>query len=206
MTASQFSSFCVGSLLYAGRPKRKTRENNSQKCSEHFDLETFSARIFIYKRAKKRMTYILLIEQQKRLSSPFPRPLLKMLIVLFFRDSRSRGTISPASTASEDFGHYVKRFRVWLSPLPESYYDDSPLFISGGIHQKEAEDKGGGGGHLPHFTDFGSFSSFAGSCGRERLMELRSLFFSIYFWRRCWGALLVTPPNVKWEIIQKTQG
>lgn len=107
-----------------------------------------------------------------------------MLIVLFFRDSRSRGTISPASTASEDFGHYVKRFRVWLSPLPESYYDDSPLFISGGIHQKEAEDKGGGGGgHLPHFTDFGSFSLFAGSCGREREADGRSWFFSIlYFW------------------------
>jgi hypothetical protein len=131
-----------------------------------------------------------------------------MLIVLFFRDSRSRGTISPASTASEDFGHYVKRFRVWLSPLPESYYDDSPLFISGGIHQKETEDKGGGGvggGHLPHFTDFGSFSLFAGSCGRERLMEEVDCFLYI-FGRRCWGALLVTPPNVKWEIIQKTQG
>lgn len=42
--------------------------------------------------------------------------------------------------------------------------------------------------------------------GRERLMEEVDSFLYYIFGRRCWGALLVTPPNVKWEIIQKTQG
>ncbi len=53
------------------------------------------------------------------------------------------------------------------------------LFHEESIKEEEVY-KGGGGGHLPHFTDFGSLLALV----KERLMDEVS---SIYFWRRCWG-------------------